>query len=85
MIGRVMQPHSTTGADLSLYNDWPFQLYLLRYFDISTEPTDTGSLEYYIAPKENGHSVPPGFQKVELNTVKVTLYRNKKTGGNTGY
>lgn len=85
LIGRLIPPHTTAGADLSLYNNWPFQLYLLRYFDISTEPTDTGSLKYFIAPKENGHSVPPGFQKVELNTVTVTLYSNKKTGGNTGY
>ncbi len=80
LIGGIIKPHTTIGADISLYNNWPFQLYLLRYFDISTEPTNTGTLEYYIAPKQSNLSMPPGFQKVELNTVKVNLYRNKKTG-----
>jgi 4-amino-4-deoxy-L-arabinose transferase-like glycosyltransferase len=78
ILGDIITPHTTVGADISLYTNWPFQLYLLRYFDISTEPTETGSPEYFISPKENKLSVPPGFQKIEIKTIKVNLYKKKK-------
>ena len=78
-LGRVIEPQSTVGADVKLYNNWPFQLYMLRYFDISIEPNDLQSLKFYIAQKGDSTSVPENYQKLKIDGLTtVDLYRKSE-------
>jgi len=75
-LGTVIPRQSTIRTDEPSYHDWAFQLYLLRYFDISFNPADTGNI-YYLRSSPLNPDIP-GYKQVMLPMKQHYLYRKTR-------
>ena len=76
-LGSVIKKGSIADTDPTIYEQWNFQFYLLRYFDISLNP----SLKYhfyYITTKNSSLPILEHYQKVSMDTKVYDLYRGGK-------
>lgn len=72
-LGTLIPGESTIRTDEATYDDWAFQLYLLRYFDISFNPSDTANA-YYLRAVPKDISLE-GYQVVDLPLRQHILYK----------
>ncbi|MCD6067266.1 MAG: hypothetical protein K0S33_2092 [Bacteroidetes bacterium] len=71
LIGPVVQNTTLISVEKEIYEDWNFQFYLLRYYDVSITPLKD-PLPYLITQRLKPDSI---YQRVPLPTKKHTLYK----------
>jgi 4-amino-4-deoxy-L-arabinose transferase-like glycosyltransferase len=76
LIGKTIPEGEIIRIEKSIYDDWPLQVYLMRYFNISGDPTDLKH-DYYLLSKDL-NIVPEGYEKISLTTKKYDLYTLEK-------
>jgi 4-amino-4-deoxy-L-arabinose transferase-like glycosyltransferase len=73
IMGPHIPPDSIIGVPHEMWNEYSFEGYFLRYFDVSM--IEGTSFPYYLTPKHSAGPPPPGFSKIELPTKTYDLYR----------
>lgn len=74
--GKIIPEFSNVSISEHRWNDWPLQCYLMRYHNISIDPTNPAN-EFRIIDKNASDSTVANYQKVELPTLKFDLYKKK--------
>lgn len=75
--GKVIPEFSAVSISEHRWNDWPLQCYLIRYHNISIDPTNPAN-EFRIIDKNAKDSTVVNYAKVELPTLQFDLYRKTK-------
>lgn len=76
-IGKIVPRHSALTCEPDLYDEYNFILegFLVRYFNISLDPTDYN--DFYLKQKSSSAIVPNGYDPVDINLKKFELYRRR--------
>ena len=74
-IGRHLESRSIIGVPSEKWNESSLGAYFLRYFDINM--LEGSSYPHYLIARNSPQSVPNGFEKVPLGTVRYDLYLRK--------
>lgn len=74
-IGTQIKRSAIIGVPREDWNEFSFGAYFLRYFDINI--LDGNSSPYYVIPKSFPQSLPAGFEKISLPTMKYDLYAKR--------
>ena len=61
-----------------VYHKWNFQFYVLRFGDISFDPSASAQQLYYIDLKNSKNSIPSGYFPVAKELNEFTLYKMRK-------
>jgi 4-amino-4-deoxy-L-arabinose transferase-like glycosyltransferase len=75
LIGTVVPKHTTISIPSELWNAWDLKCYLVRYFNISSDPGYVN--KYYMQEKTNKPDTLSGYKRVGLKTIKYDLYRKQ--------
>ncbi|MPM26250.1 hypothetical protein SDC9_72751 [bioreactor metagenome] len=76
-IGEVVPEFSTVSVpDFDTWNQWDLQSYFMRYFNISLD--DKTRNEYMLVDLRLNSSIPPDYQRVDIETNRYVLYRALK-------
>jgi len=74
--GKIIPQFSAVSISDHRWNDWPLQCYLIRYHNISIDPTNPSN-EFRIIDKNAPDSTVVNYEKVELPTLQFDLYKKK--------
>lgn len=75
LIGKTFPAYSAFGCSESVYTDWAFGCYLVRYYNISLNGGDTG--RYYLAVKNEPLSLSYPVKKMQLPLEKFDSYQKE--------
>ena len=74
-MGPHLRANSIIGVPHEMWNEYSFEGYFLRYFDVSM--IEGNKYPYYVSPKNSTQPIPNGFTKIELPTIKYDLYKGQ--------
>ena len=74
LMGEIIPKNSLIGVDKTLAEDWQFQGYFVRHYNISIDFTKNKK-DFFIVDKESHAVAPDGYAQVPVSTVRYTLYR----------
>ncbi len=76
-LGKIVSANTTVRVDEQVFNNWAFQFYLLRHFNISEEYSTGSKHQFYIKEKNDTATEYENYKKLPLNTMKFDLYELK--------
>ena len=74
--GKIIPEFSNVSISENRWNDWPLQCYLIRYHNISIDPTNKEN-EFRIIDKNAPDGTIVNYNKVDLPTLQFDLYKRK--------
>lgn len=74
LLGRIIPARSTIRVFPETWQDWAFQLYFVRNFNISMTTDTSLTYPYFISERNIKKLPPPVYRIIPLNTLKYDLY-----------
>ncbi len=75
LIGDIVPKDSLIKIDKSMWNEWSLQLYLIRHFNISVDPSKNQH-NYYLIEKNIDTTMINGYKKIKIQTNIYNLYKS---------
>jgi hypothetical protein len=78
LIGNTVPAASLIGIDREMHNDWALHAYMVRYYNISFDPSDTNKHSYVLTKNTNPEFDTSTFVKLNLPLKLYSIYRARK-------
>ena len=78
LIGNTVPENSTINIPSEMWNEWSMQCYLIRYFNISLDPTPIRKNDFVLTYKNLPDTSLSVYEKVPLATETFDLYKKRK-------
>lgn len=75
LIGKIVPRQATVTIPITMWDEWDLQCYLMRYFNISLETSETNS--FYIIRKSINLDTLSDYTKAPLPTLEYELYKRQ--------
>ena len=74
IIGEHIGENKTIGVPNEVYNNWSFQFYLLRYYNISMKAGEKNTL-YYLSNKSSNIKLNSNFKRQKIKLRQHQLFK----------
>jgi len=76
-IGLIIGDNKQVGTTNEIYEKWDFQFYLLRYYDITLDPSMDKLQDYKLFEKEKAIDTVFNYKKMPIELERYSLYKKR--------